>query len=210
MQAARPITSDLVPSAARLLADAFFTNPAHTYIFPDADRRFSQLEWLLGSNLKLQPDLRASFCLVEREAVQAMGFWTRSTAPRPRLLAKVRAGLLASPSRLGLAALRRAFEVTRGIDDQLGQTLGPQPFWYLNNMAIRSHLRGSGIGSRLLGEQLRIVSAIEPTFAVALSTQRAENVTFYERLGFRVARDCTIGSGPGAFRNWTMVSPPAA
>ena len=210
MKAARPITLDLVPSAARLLADAFFTNPAHTYICPDSELRSSQLEWLLGSNLKSQPDLRASFCLIERDAVLAMGFWTRSTTPSPGFLAKVRAGLLASPARLGLAGLRRVFEVTRAIDDQLEHTLEDQPFWYLNNMAVQRHLRGCGIGSRLLGEQLRVVSGIEPTFAVALSTQRPENVKFYERFGFRVARDSTVGTGFGAFRNWTMVCAPAA
>jgi len=204
METIRQITPELLDSAGSLLAEAFFTNPAHTYICPDPGRRRDQLEWLLGGNLRLQ-DLRASFCLTNGPAVDAMGFWTASTAPRIGTLRKIRAGLLAAPSRLGWAGVRRLFEVTGEIDRHLEQTLGDQPYWYLNNMVVREHLRGTGIGTRLLRHQLAIVAETEPAYAIALSTQRPENVTFYQRLGFHVELDQIIGSGPGAFRNWVMV-----
>jgi hypothetical protein len=61
----------------------------------------------------------------------------------------------------------------------------------------------------LLDAQLPIVSALEPGYAVALATQRPENVAFYERFGFRVEGDQVIGAGAAAFRSWTMVRPVA-
>jgi ribosomal protein S18 acetylase RimI-like enzyme len=201
---ARPLTPELLPSAAALLAAAFFDNPAHVYVCPDPRRRRAQLERLLGENLRIQPDLRDSFCVARGSVVEAMGFWTRSDAARIGTLARIRAGGLSAPLRLGLRVLRRAFEVAREVDRHLGATLGQEPYWYLNNMAVSEPLRGSGIGTRLLREQLAILAQKEPSFAGALSTQRPENVVFYQRLGFRVAGERMIGSRPGAFRNWVM------
>jgi len=198
------LTPALLPSAAELLAEAFFTNPAHTYICPDPTRRRAQLEWLLGGNLRLQPDLRASFCLHDGPAVNAMGFWTRSDLPTAGLLAQLRAGLLAAPLRLGPGGVRRMFEVTGAIARHLRASLADTPYWYLNNMVVRKELRGSGVGSRLLAEQLPVVAEAEPDFAVALSTQRPENVTFYRRLGFGVVWHEPIGRGPDAFLSWIM------
>lgn len=51
---------------------------------------------------------------------------------------------------------------------------------------------------------------MEPSFAIALATQRPENVACYQRLGFEPVWSEMIGSGPGAFRNWIMVFAPAA
>ena len=113
-------------------------------------------------------------------------------------------------ARLGCGGVCRLFEVTREISRHLEQALGDRPCWYLNNMVVREHLRGKGIGSQLLREQLPAVARMEPLYSVALSTQRPENVTFYERLGFRPVLDGIIGSGPAAFRNWIMVFAPAA
>ena len=102
------------------------------------------------------------------------------------------------------------FEVAGGVERHVERSLAGRPYWYLNNMVVRKHLRGTGVGSRLLREQLPLVVELEPSFAIALATQRPENVTFYQRLGFETVLSETIGSGPRAFRNWIMVFTPAA
>jgi len=209
VQPARPLTPELLGSAAELLAESFFDNPPHVYVCPDPRARLAQLEWMLGSNLRLQ-DLRTSFCLAEGGTVEAMGFWTRSGSPRPGLLRMLRGGLLLAPARLGWAGVRRMFEVTGAVERHVERALAGRPYWYLNNMAVRKHLRGTGVGSRLLREELPVVCEREPGFAVALATQRPENVTFYQRLGFEPVLTEMVGSGPRAFRNWIMVYAPVA
>ncbi len=83
--------------------------------------------------------------------------------------------------------------------------IGRRQYWYLNNMGVPESLRGTGIGSRLLRGQLEIVAHAEPAYVIALSTQKPENVTFYQRLGFSSVLDEVIGRGPHAFRTWIMV-----
>jgi GNAT superfamily N-acetyltransferase len=208
MPPVRPLTPDLFPSAASLLAEAFFTNPPHVYICPNDATRYANLEWLLGANLRLQPDLGTSFCVVEDGKVNAMGFWTRSSAPKIGMWAKIRVGILAAPIRLGWRGFRRLFEVTDAVELHLAEAFGDRPFVYLNNMVVRQHLRGTGVGTRLLREQLGVVSAANPDAIIALSTQRPENVTFYDRLGFRVVLDEVVGKGATAFRSWIMMYSP--
>jgi GNAT superfamily N-acetyltransferase len=209
MRDVRALTPELVPSAARLLADAFLTNPAHVSIFPDFETRAAQLEWLLRANLRSQLASARSFCLTDAETVLAMGFWTRSVDPGPGPARLVRGGLLAAPLRIGLAGLGRALRVSRQIDHEVRLALEDRPFWYLNNMAVAARLRGRGVGRALLEDELARVRAIDPGLAVALSTQRPENVAFYESLGFEPVRDETLGRGRDAFRNWTMCYAPA-
>jgi GNAT superfamily N-acetyltransferase len=205
VQQTQRLNRKLLSSAGDLLAAAFFTNPAHVYICPDPNLRYARLRWLLSANLRAQPGLEASFCLVEDGSVNAMGFWTHSDSPKAGLLRQVRSGLLLTPMKLGFLGIRRAFEVTEAIEVHLSQALGGQPHWYLNNMVVRDELQGRGIGTQLLMGELGIASCTNPDHAIALSTQKEENVAFYQRLGFAIAHSGVIGSGPAAFSNWVMV-----
>ena len=204
------LTPERIPSAANLLAQAFFDNPAHVYICPDPEARFEQLVWMLGGNLRMQPDLGASFCRLQDSEVAAMGYWTRSEAPGVGALAKLRTGILVAPRRLGLRSTRRLFEVMGELERLRGEALGDQPYWFLNNMVVREELRGTGVGTELLRGQLRGVLTQQPSAAFALATQRTENVTFYRRLGFEIVSDATVGQGGDAFRNWIMLFPSAS
>ena len=71
-------------------------------------------------------------------------------------------------------------------------------------MVVAKELRGTGIGTKVLKYQLE--SVVDPSsFPTILMTQREANVIFYQRLGFEVADDSTIGSGEYRFTNWCMV-----
>ena len=69
--------------AANLLAEAFYNNPSHIYIFPNPSTRLKSLQWGLTANLKLNLDSSVSsksFALVEPNIapgirdIKAMGF----------------------------------------------------------------------------------------------------------------------------------------
>jgi len=227
VQGVHPLGRADFASAAELLAQAFYSNPCHVYMCPDPTRRLAQLEFLLGGNLRMyvQADPGRSFCLGRDGIVDAMGFWTRSDSPEIGWLPKIRAGLLAAPLRFGLHGLRRVFQVDDAVTSHRDEVLAGRVHWYLNNMVVRESLRGTGVGTRLLADQLRSVRSQDPDAVVALSTQRPENVRFYARLGFEVESERVLGrdaeptgSLRGAdrtatvdpFRNWIMVLPAGA
>lgn len=200
-------------SAGELLAEAFFDNPAHVYIFPAEERRRRALGWLLERNLAVQAPLEHSFCIVREQAgarrIDAMGFWHVPGAASAGPLQLLRRGFLPVPFRCGLESTQRLVELTGALAEARRDALGSTPAWYLNNMAVSKTLRGSGLGTELLAGELgrRIDPSGQPA---ALATQRPENVEFYRRLGFEVASDRMLGSRSHAFRNWIMLREPVA
>ncbi len=200
-------------SAAALLTEAFFTNPAHVYLFPKETQRRRALPWLLQRNLAAQAPLDHSFCVAQesgnppRRTIVAMGFWNPPGSPSVSVRGLLRLGFMAIPIQCGVGASQRLLKSVRYLEDERRTALGSRRAWYLNNMAVATHLRGSGLGSELLDRELR--KRIDPSGHVAaLATQRPENVRFYRRLGFEVVSGRSLGSGRCPFRNWIMVREP--
>jgi GNAT superfamily N-acetyltransferase len=211
-------TIELTPQdldcAASLITAAFFDNPAHIYIFPESRNRLKALQWMLGANLKLnlnpQKNIGQSFALIElnqppgKRQIKAMGFWNPPNADSVSFLSQVRAGLLTMPFRFGWGSLPNLFEVVKANAMAKKQALNSTPAWYLNNMVVASELRGQGVGTKVLAEQLQQV--VKPSgFPAILDTQREINVKFYQRLGFKVASELIVGKGQNAFVNWCLI-----
>lgn len=207
------LTTPDLDCAADLLAVAFYDNPSHIYIFPDNHNRLKAIRWMLRCNLNLnlntQKYIGQSFALVEPNQppgvrkIKAMAFWNPPKSPPVSFLSMVKEGLLTMPFRFGWGSFPRLLEVLKGIDAAKQQTLHNCPAWYLNNMVVSSELRGMGVGTKILGEQLQKV--VEPSgFPAILMTQKEANVRFYQRLGFEVASKSIIGKEKNAFINWCL------
>jgi GNAT superfamily N-acetyltransferase len=211
-------TIELTPKdfarAAHLLAEAFFDNPSHTYIFPNPDTRLKLLQWGLKANLKLNltppKNIGHSFAIVEGDRslgtseIKAMAFWHLPECGSISLFHKIASGWLIAPWKLGRKNYRRLLEVMSAIDRIKDRVLGDRRAWYLNNMVVAKELRGTGLGTALLKNQLQ--SVVEPSgFPAILMTQREANVRFYQRLGFEVATESIIGMGESAFTNWCLI-----
>lgn len=67
-------------------------------------------------------------------------------------------------------------------------------------MVVAKELREKGIGSEILRQQLQSQVALSG-FSAMLMTQKAENVKFYQRLGFEIASESKIGADKNAFTN---------
>jgi ribosomal protein S18 acetylase RimI-like enzyme len=200
--------------AAVLLADAFYDNPAHEYIFVDASTRLKSLKWGLKANLKLNlassASIGQSFALVESDQpagirqIKAMAFWHPPESNPSSLIAKVQSGWILAPLKFGIATSKRLSEVVMAMEQIKEQVLGQNKAWYLNNMAVDKELRGTGIGTQLLAQQLR--SRVIPSgFPAVLMTQKEINVEFYQKLGFKIVHQSVIGTGQNAFINWCLL-----
>ena len=200
-------------AAANLLAEAFYNNPSHTYIFPDSSSRLKFLQYGLKANLQLNlnsaTSISKSFALVEdnqpaeKRDIKAMGFWNYPQASSPNFIDKARSGWLFMPLMFG-RNYRRLTETIEQMEKIKKQVLHEKQAWYLNNMAVAQELRGKGIGSKLLRQQLESV-VVPSKFPAILMTQKETNVRFYQKLGFEIAKRSTIGKGNNRFINWCLV-----
>ena len=97
--------------------------------------------------------------------------------------------------------------MTKALDVVKTKAIAHNQVCYLNNMVVAKELRGTGIGTKVLKNQLE--SVVEPSgFPAILMTQREANVRFYRRLGFKVAMESRVGTGEYAFTNWCMIWQP--
>ena len=206
------LTSKDFDRAADLLTEAFYNNPSHVYIFTNSNTRLKLLKWGLKANLKLNlappKPIGKSFALVEANKppgirhIKAMAFWHPPECSSIGLMNKIKSGWLIAPLKFG-ENYQRLMEVMSAMNRIKENVLGNRKAWFLNNMVVAKELRGTGIGTKVLKNQLETV--VEPSgFPVILMTQREANVRFYRRLGFEVAEESTVGSG-NAFTNWCMV-----
>lgn len=203
----QPLSPELLTSAARLLARAFHDNPAHTHICPNEEKRSRQLTWLLGANLKMQLEQGAkSFCINQNGKVQAMGYWTNPNR-KIGLVKKIEAGLLKAPLKLGISGFRRMMSASNHIDDCIANLNLSCDHFYLNNMVVHENLRGQGIGSDLLNQEIRKIKENHPRAIFSLTTQKRENVRFYQKHGFEVVREELQSDPYVRFQNWVMVKP---
>jgi hypothetical protein len=158
-------TAELTPQdftgAAVLLAEAFYDNPSHEYIFVDESTRLKSLQWGLKANLKLNLaplSIGQSFALVESDRppgirqIKAMAFWHPPECSSLSFIAKVRSGWLLTPLKFGRATCQRLSEVMTAIEQIKEQVLAQKKSWYLNNMVVTKELRGTGIGTQLLAQ----------------------------------------------------------
>ena len=205
--------------AADLLAEAFYNNPSHVYIFQEDRTRSRLLKWGLKANLKLNltppNNIGKSFALVEsdrasgKRKIQAMAFWHPPECGSINWIDKLKSGWAIAPFKFGKDTYQRLIEVMGEMDRIKVKVSNGERSWFLNNMAVVKELRGTGIGTKVLNNQFKTV--VDPSgFPALLMTQKAANVAFYRRLGFQVVTESTVGSGEHAFTNWCMVRLPTS
>ncbi|VAV93486.1 hypothetical protein MNBD_ALPHA05-1053 [hydrothermal vent metagenome] len=203
------ITKSDRKAAAQLLADAFFDNPAHVYIYPDDKTRRRKLEWLMRVNLNAQFDVGASFGKRAADgSIAAMGFWHPPGAPTASLTKLAQYGFLTMPFLHGISAFLRMLHVVDQIETRRLAALKGAESWYLNNMVVAPAARGKGLGSEVLRAELRM--RVDGSGAPAtLNTQKEKNVSFYKGLGFVTIDDRPVVDDNGeGFANWIMLYTP--
>lgn len=193
---------------ADMLTEAFFSNPAHTFIYPNEGDRYRKLRWLMATNLRAQLTVGTSFGARSHDGKPAaMAFWHPPGTPKASAVQLLRFGFFSMPFRHGLQAFQRMLKAVSEIERKRAVALAGRESWYLNNMAVSADFRGRGLGRSLLRKQL--ADAVDPSgLPASLSTQRPENVSFYKQLGFRVAGDGPIGEPDNGFSNWIMIYEP--
>jgi GNAT superfamily N-acetyltransferase len=201
-----PLDAGLVLENARLLATAFFDDPAFGYLFPDAATRSASLEDFFVRNQRIHLPYR---CI---HAARGEGGELRGTVTlRPRaglhisLWTMARRGLLPFALRNGASAVKRLLwlkDVSEQLEADAAQGV---PHFYVHMMAVPPALQGHGVGTRLVTRVLEQALKAHPGTRTVLSTHRPQNVVFYRRIGFEVTGERLLEPPGGTpYRAWMM------
>lgn len=175
------------------LAQAFQTDPALSWILPDADHRSRALRGLFRT--LVPADMRAGLAL-RSGGDEAAALWRAPGQAHSGTLEFLRT-VVPLVATFG-TALRRGLRVQGSIDAHRpkGQ------FWYLHYVGVRRDHQGKGHGGRIIRAQTAVADVAG--LACWLETATPENVPLYERLGFVTQVEWDIPGGP---HFWGMTRP---
>lgn len=178
-----------VGQAAALLARAFQDDPVLCYTIPAPQDRARLLPWLIGANVRygcLYGEVYAT-----RELTGA-AIWLPPGRTSITLLRALRAGMVATPLKVGWSALRRLVAMEE-YTARLHRRFAPPQHWYLAQIGVEPARQGQGIGSALLQPMLARLDVAG--LAAYLDTSKEANVAFYQKRGFQVVADGEMGAG---------------
>ena len=194
---AGPLDEVQIESAGAMLAAAFHDDPLQMYVFPDAQQRTQRSPGQF-SVLVRQGSLFGAVFVGER--MSGVSVWM---PPGSEMSGEqvTRSGFRQLPDLMGAESFERFGRV---LDYLSSVHLVPGSHWYLVAVGVRPELRGRGLGRELMRPIMTRADAAG--VPICLDTARPEARAFYDRLGFRTARE-SVDPGSG-LRFWTCVRDP--
>lgn len=192
-----PARAAEVAPVVETLAQAFQTDPALSWILPDATHRARALRSLFRT--LVPADMRAGVAL-RSAGDEAAALWRAPGQAHGGTLEFLRT-VLPLITTFG-TTLPRGLKVQSGIDAHRPTSR----FWYLHYVGVRTAHQGKGHGGRIIRAQTAVADA--EGLPCWLETATPENVPLYERLGFVTQVEWDVPGGGPHF--WGMMRAPAA
>ena len=187
--------------AAAALSAAFMNDPLQSYTFPDPDERQRLSPPHFGALLRY--GLLAGQVLVSADPGGGASVWMPPDA-QPTDEMFVESGLSRLGELIGEDAARR-FGTVIDFVEPFHKAALPEPHWYAMVVGVAPAFQGQGLGRALL--QPMLDRAETDGLPCYLETTQPKNVTFYQRLGFRVLREEVEPTS--GLRIWTFRRDPA-
>lgn len=168
-----------VQQAANTLADSFLNYPLYAVIFPEECTRHRNGQILF--RFLLTYGTRYGRVRTSSTNMESVSIWLPPEAPQMTLLRQIRCGGLVL-AWLGFQNLLRLIRISLKIDKTHSE-LAKEPHYYLACLGTAPLYHGHGHASRLIKDFLQTESNGYPCY---LETFFLPNVSFYERLGFKL------------------------
>lgn len=182
------------PALIETLAQAFQTDPALSWILPDAGYRARALRSLF--HILVPADARAGIAL-RAPADEAAALWRAPGQAHSGTMEFLRT-VIPLVATFG-TALPRGLKAQAGIDAHRPKGR----FWYLHYVGVRPEHQGKGHGGRIIRAQTAVADA--EGLPCWLETATPDNVPLYERLGFVTQVEWDVPGGGPHF--WGMMRP---
>jgi ribosomal protein S18 acetylase RimI-like enzyme len=200
---ARLIRKNEIDHIATMLSEIFLDNAAYEKIFDQKDK-MKGLKWMFERALKLNIKY-GNVYVIDDLKTNSLPIGTFSLSPpnskSPSLFDYVILGMPLMPFKFGIDSFKRMMFLMNENKNKITEQIPGAEYWYLGMVAIDPKFRRKGISSTLLTE---IFSGIPKPKNIALTTQLIENVSFYEKIGFKVLAENYMGYNVKNIPNWVM------
>jgi ribosomal protein S18 acetylase RimI-like enzyme len=183
-----------LPAAVGIVARGMRDNPLHiAALGSDANQRVKRLGGMFTVALPLVLSKGVLLGAFDDGTLVGIAGMLSPGQCQPTLMEK----LTLTPRIIPGVGFDAAVKVRSWLDQWARYDL-PQPHWHLGPVSVDSHLQGTGIGTRLMNEYCARVDATHANGY--LETDKASNVTFYEKFGFETIASAAVLETP----NWFM------
>ncbi len=193
--APRKLERHEIDRAARALGRAFYDDPLMIYLMPSDAKRAAVMTYVLRCAVRMAAPEGESYTVATPDNGAALFL----PPGRPKVpLARVLRTIIPEVWRFGMGPIGRYLAVMKEFETK--HPAGDH--WYLMTLGVDPGRQGLGLGGFMVSSILRRAEAEGTT--VYLETNKARNVVFYQKHGFRVDDhfNCHGGRGP---ETWTML-----
>jgi len=187
------------PRLAQSLANAFYDDPAISWMCPDDEKRrrigpFGFTAWLEKiylpkGNVYTDPDRKAGALWAPP------GKWRMSVGVQLRL----------TPAMLRIVGVRRLPTILKGLAMMDKHHPDDRPHWYLAVLGTDPEHQGKGLGSAVMKPILDRCDA--EGVGAYLESSKEANIPFYRRHGFEVTGEVHLPDGPPLWPMWRDPQP---
>jgi len=183
-----------LPAAVGIVARGMRDNPLHiAALGSDTNQRIHRLTGMFSVALPLVLSKGVLLGAFDEDTLIGIAGMLPPGQCRPTLKEK----LALAPRIIPGVGFEAAVRVRSWLDQWAGHDLR-EPHWHLGPVSVDAHLQGTGIGTRLMDEYCSRIDARHMTGY--LETDKASNVSFYEKFGFETIASATVLDTP----NWFM------
>ncbi|MDX1803942.1 MAG: GNAT family N-acetyltransferase [Alcanivorax sp.] len=184
-------------AVARVLSRAFQQDPLFRHFFPE-DRRRADASFFTFRFLVAHARARGVI-QTPADALHGAAVWLPSGHMHRSVVDMLRFGAARMVPHQGLGAVRRQIQASdhmQALHDQLIR----EPHWYLSLLGVDPGQQGRGQATVLLHPMLE--QADRKQQICFLDTHNADNVSLYQRFGFRVEHEGIMPNS--TVRHWAM------
>jgi ribosomal protein S18 acetylase RimI-like enzyme len=183
--------------AAKILEQAFFTDPMLNFIYGDTINEPGKLNWFFRATFRLAALYGECISTVEKDSVLMM-------LPPDQIKITIgkmyKSGMLAAPFKMGWASFSRSMSFMDFAEKE-HKAATSFDHYYIMTVGVLPERQGRGIGKKLMTKALEVVDANH--LQCYLETQNKTNVPIYQKFGFEVVSEKEIPTG--GLHNWGML-----
>jgi ribosomal protein S18 acetylase RimI-like enzyme len=183
----RPMTRRDAPEVAAVVARAFEDDPLFEWLLPDASTRLAKSTAMYGALFPRMFGIKF-YEFSTTADLAGVAIWAGPEKWEPPTMAM----LGAMPKLLRNVGLGAATKLMSAMS-LIKKHHPKEPHWYLSGLATDPPHQRTGVGTALITPKLEVCD--REHLPAYLETQKAINVPYYERFGFRVTEEIDLPKG---------------